>query len=71
MTKKEKKSWIYILQELCDVLAAALGPRPGIGVIVESGGHDVVLVLHSRLPAHRAVIMRHVEPGYRRGGKTW
>lgn len=53
----------YILQKLCDVFAAALGPGPGIGVVVEGGGHDVVLGLHSGLPTLGVVIMRHVKPG--------
>lgn len=53
----------HLLQKLGDVLAAALGPGPRVGVIVEGGSHDVVLVLHACLPAFWVVIVRHVEPG--------
>lgn len=53
----------HLLEKLCDVLAAALGPGPGIGVIVEGRSHDVILLLHACLPALWVVIVRHVEPG--------
>lgn len=53
----------HLLEKLGDVLAAALGPGPGIGVVVEGGSHDVVLVLHACLPALWVVVVRHVEPG--------
>lgn len=53
----------YLLQKLCDVFAAALGPGPRVGVIVESGCHDMILVLHACLSTLGVVIMRHVEPG--------
>lgn len=52
----------HLLQKLGDVFAAALGPGPGVGVVVEGGGHDVVLRLHAGLPTLGVVIMRHVEP---------
>ena len=53
----------YLLQKLGDVLAAALGPEPRAGVVVERGRHDVELVLDARLLALWVVIMGHVEPG--------
>lgn len=58
-----KKGTRYLLQKLSDVLAAALGPGPGTGVVVEGGRHDVILVLYACLPAFGVVIMGHVEPG--------
>lgn len=33
-----------------------------MGVIVEGGSHDVILVLHAHLFALWVVIVRHVEP---------
>lgn len=53
----------YLLQKLGDVFAAAFGPGPGVGVVVEGGGHDVVLGLHAGLPTLGVVIMWHVKPG--------
>lgn len=53
----------YLLQKLGDVFAAALGPGPGVGVVVEGGGHDVVLGLHAGLPTLGVVIVRHIKPG--------
>lgn len=41
-----ERKW-HLLEKLCDVLAAALGPGPGVGVVVEGGSHDMVLVLHA------------------------
>lgn len=52
-----------LLQELRDVLAAALGPGPRVGVVVEGRSHDVILPLHASLPALGVVVVRHVEPG--------
>lgn len=52
-----------LLQELRDVLAAAFGPGPRVGVVVEGGSHDVILALHASLPALWVVVVRHVEPG--------
>ncbi len=52
----------HLLEEIRDVFAAAFGPGPGAGVVVEGRGHDVVLMLDSRLAALRTVVMRHVEP---------
>lgn len=52
----------HLLEEIRDVFAAAFGPGPGAGVVVEGRGHDVVLMLDSCLAALRTVVMRHVEP---------
>lgn len=52
-----------LLQELRDVLAAAFGPGPRVGVVVEGRSHDVILALHASLPALWVVVVRHVEPG--------
>lgn len=60
--------WGYLLQELRDVLAAAFGPGPRVGVVVEGGSHDVILALHASLPALWVVVVRHVEPGAGREG---
>lgn len=61
---------MYILEELCDVLAAALGPRPGVCVMVESGSHDMILVLHAGLPTFGVIVMRHVESVRKRHRKS-
>lgn len=56
-------NWGNLLQELRDVLAAALGPGPRVGVVVEGRSHDMILALHASLPALGVVVVRHVEPG--------
>lgn len=60
----------YLLQKLCDVFAAALGPGPGVGVVVQGGGHDVVLGLHAGLSTLWVVIVRHVKPGEEKNTRT-
>lgn len=52
-----------ILEELCDVLPATLGPHPRVRVVVERGSHHVLLHFDAVLLALVAVIVRHVEPG--------
>lgn len=52
----------YVLEELCDVFSAAFGPHPWVGVVVECGGHDVLLNLNPVLFALITVVMGHVEP---------
>lgn len=59
--KKEKEE--DILEELCDVLPATLGPHPRVCVVVERGSHHVLLHFDAVLLALVAVIVRHVEPG--------
>lgn len=53
---------MYLLEELCDVFSAAFGPHPGVGVVVECRGHDVLLNLNTVLFTFVTVIMGHVEP---------
>lgn len=55
-----------LLQELCDVLPAALGPHPGVGVVVEGGGHHMLLDLRAVLLTLVAVVVGHVEPDSRK-----
>lgn len=43
------------------MFAAAFGPGPGAGVVVQDRSHDVELVLYSVLSALWTVVMRHVE----------
>lgn len=52
----------YVLEELCDVFLAAFGPHPGVGVVVEGGGHHVLLNLNTVLFTLITVVMGHVEP---------
>lgn len=52
----------YVLEELGDVFSAAFGPHPGVGVVVERGGHHVLLDLNPVLFTLVTVIMGHVEP---------
>lgn len=59
----KKKKEEDILEELCDVLPATLGPHPRVCVVVERGSHHVLLHFDAVLLALVAVIMRHVEPG--------
>lgn len=58
MTEAE---WGYLLQKLCDVLAAAFGPGPRARFVVEDRRHDAVLVLHARFHAFGVVVVGHVE----------
>lgn len=51
-----------VLEELGDVFSAAFGPHPGVGVVVECGGHDVLLSLNTVLFTLVTVVMGHVEP---------
>lgn len=60
---REKKKEEDILEELCDVLPATLGPHPRVCVVVERGSHHVLLHFDAVLLALVAVIVRHVEPG--------
>lgn len=61
----KKKKEEDILEELCDVLPATLGPHPRVCVVVERGSHHVLLHFDAVLLALVAVIVRHVEPGVR------
>lgn len=51
-----------VLEELRDVFPAAFGPHPGVGVVVEGGGHHMLLILNPILLTLVAVIMGHVKP---------
>lgn len=62
-SSREKKKEEDILEELCDVLPATLGPHPRVGVVVERGSHHVLLHFDAVLLALVAVVVRHVEPG--------
>lgn len=55
----------YVLEELCDVFSAAFGPHPGVGVVVECGGHHMLLNFNPVLFTLITVIMGHVEPAER------
>lgn len=60
-----KQSWrkkYDILEELCDVLPATLGPHPRVCVVVKCGSHHMLLNLNSILLTLITVVMRHVEP---------
>lgn len=52
----------HVLEELGDVFPAAFGPHPGVGVVVECGGHDVLLNLNTVLFTLVTVVVGHVEP---------
>lgn len=51
-----------ILEELCDVLPATLGPHPRVCVVVQCGSHHVLLNLNPILFTLVTVVVRHVEP---------
>lgn len=60
---KTTRNEFDVLEELCDVLPATLGPHPRICIVVKCGSHHMLLNLNSILFTLVAVVMRHVEPG--------
>ncbi len=53
----------YILEEIGDVVSAAVGPRPRISVVIEHARHDVVYArIVDETLALKVVVVRHVQP---------
>lgn len=61
-SRKTLRKEYNILEELCDVLPATLGPHPRVCVVVKCGSHHMLLNLNSILFTLVTVVMRHVEP---------
>ena len=62
--EREERAEENSLNEMCDVTPAALRPLPGVGVVVQSSGHDegCLIFILLKFLALLVVIMRHIHP---------